>query len=214
MKITMLSVEKISPYQRNAKRHPPEQIESLAKQISEVGFTQPVVVDSDNSLVIGHGRLEAAKFLGMEKVPAFILDKNLSKERVAALRIYDNKVSETGWDTMKLIEELSSLKELDVDLSLTGFQEFEINSMLDVDLGDIGFDIPEDRSKDDSETKETSEGFKQVQLLYKPDEHVKYLEFIKKYQRYYGCSDKTTAEVVLMALETACKVHEQGDEQE
>jgi ParB-like chromosome segregation protein Spo0J len=213
MKINMLQVDKIVPYFRNAKRHPSEQIESLAKQIQELGFTQPLVIDNENNLVIGHGRLEAAKFLGIEKVPVTVLDKNLTKERIAALRLYDNKVSETGWDTIKLMEELSSLKDFDFDLSLTGFQDFEINSMLGIDLSDAGFDIPTETNEDEPAGKEVSEGFKQVQLLYKPEEHVKYLDFIKKYQRYYGCSDKTTAEVVLMALETACKAHEQSDEE-
>lgn len=204
MKISMLEVSEITPYFRNAKQHPAEQIASLARQIEELGFTQPLVVDASYNLVIGHGRLLAAQKLGLTQVPVCILDESLSPERIAAIRIYDNKISESGWDTMKLIEELSSLKESELDLALTGFQDFEINNLLDVDLGDVGFDIPNDEKKEKSEPQEPSEGFKQVQLLYKPDEHVRYLDLIKQYQKAYSCEDKTTAEVVLMALETAC----------
>lgn len=214
MKIKMLQVAEIVPYFNNAKNHPQEQIESLAKQIEELGFTQPLVIDSDHNLVIGHGRLAAAKHLEMTQVPVVVLEKSLSPERIKALRLYDNKVSETGWDTMKLIEEFNELKEFDFDLNLTGFKEFEINSLLEVNLGDVGFDLDGEKKEKDTTAQEPSEGFKQVQLLYKPDEHQQYLFFIKRYQEYYRCADKTTAEVVLMALETACQAHGKNAEEE
>lgn len=213
MKIHMMKVADIIAYSKNAKNHPQEQIESLAKQIKELGFTQPLVVDAENNLVIGHGRLAAAEHLELEDVPVVRLDPSLSPERVRALRLYDNKVSETGWDSLKLIEELTELQDMEFDLQLTGFKEFELNALLDVDLGDVGFDIPADADDKEDKKQEPSEGFKQVQLLYKPEEHVRYLELVKKYQEYFDCKEKTTAEVVLMALGTACQVHEQSDEE-
>lgn len=211
MKIKMLQVNEIIPYFRNAKRHPEEQIASLAKQIEEVGFTQPLVVDTAKNLVIGHGRLEAAKLLNMSEVPVVVLDESLSDERIAALRIYDNKVSETGWDTLKLIEEFTELKEFDFDLSLTGFAEYEINAMLDVNLEDVGFEIPAEDKKESAAESAPSEGFKQVQLLYKPDEHRTYLDCIERYKSLYDCKDQTSAEIVLLALRRCVEVDGEGE---
>lgn len=119
MKIEHLKIEDIKPYEKNARTHPKKQIELLAENIKRFGFTTPVLVDKDNTLIAGHGRLEALKTLGETEVPAVRLEKLTPKE-VKALRLADNQLAQMSeWEMDLVIEEL---KDLDLDLQeLTGF---------------------------------------------------------------------------------------------
>lgn len=121
MKIEHLSIKDIKPYEKNARTHPKKQIELLANNIKRFGFTTPVLVDKDNVLIAGHGRVEAMKQLGESKVPAVRME-NLSDDEVKALRLADNQLSAMSeWDMGLVIEEL---KGLDADLlDLTGFDK-------------------------------------------------------------------------------------------
>ena len=92
MKIEQLSVSEIKPYEKNAKKHPPEQVEHIANSIREFGWQQPLVIDKNNVLVIGHGRLLAAKKLGLEDVPVVRAD-DLTEAQIKALRLADNMTS-------------------------------------------------------------------------------------------------------------------------
>ena len=113
-------VSEIKPYEKNAKAHPKKQVEQIAASIKSFGFVQPLVVDKNNVIVIGHGRLEAAKLLGMTEVPTISVE-NLSDEEVKALRLADNKLNESEWDMNLVIEELKGLSE--PMLELTGFDK-------------------------------------------------------------------------------------------
>jgi ParB-like chromosome segregation protein Spo0J len=97
MKIENLKPEDLKPYKLNAKKHPQSQIEGIAESIKRFGFTQPIVVNKQNEIIIGHGRFEAAKIVGLEKIPCLRLD-TLSEQEVKALRLLDNRIAETGWD--------------------------------------------------------------------------------------------------------------------
>jgi site-specific DNA-methyltransferase (adenine-specific) len=119
LRIEYLPVDVLKPYSRNAKKHPDEQVEHIANSIREFGFRQPLVIDRDGVLVIGHGRLLAAKKLGLETVPCVRAD-DLTDEQVKALRLADNKTNESGWDFAALEEELNGL-EAEFDMAEFGF---------------------------------------------------------------------------------------------
>lgn len=117
--IEYVPIADIKPYEKNARTHPKKQIELLAENIKRFGFTTPILVDKDNVLIAGHGRLEALKELGKTEAPAVRLEK-LSPKEVKALRLADNQLAQMSeWEMDLVIEEL---KDLDLDLqSLTGF---------------------------------------------------------------------------------------------
>lgn len=122
----------------------------VAKSLEEFGFQQPLVLDANNIIVVGHTRFRAAKQLGLETVPCVIAD-HLSSEQINAYRIMDNKSAEyASWHDGLLVQEMTSLLESNYDLELTGFSNIELKDMgLDVNLGfvDEGFieddDVPD-----------------------------------------------------------------------
>ena len=115
MKVENRKIDEIAPYKKNAKKHDKTQINNVAESIRQYGFVQPIVVDKDGVIVIGHCRYEAAKALGMKDVPCVCVD-DLTEEQVKALRIVDNKSNESDWDFDLLKDELS-----DLDLSAFDF---------------------------------------------------------------------------------------------
>ena len=121
MKITMRKPEELIPYKNNVKKHSEEQIEKVAASIRAFGFVQPVVVDRNDVIVIGHSRTMAAIKLGMRKIPVVTADA-LTDEEVKALRIADNKLNESVWDSDKLEQELQEIKweTWDMDFDFTG----------------------------------------------------------------------------------------------
>lgn len=119
LRIEYIDPDKLTPYENNAKQHPDEQVEHIANSIREFGFRQPIVVDADNVVVIGHGRLLAAKKLGLETVPVVRAD-DLTEAQVKALRLADNKTNESGWDFTALEADLDELAD-EFDMSDFGF---------------------------------------------------------------------------------------------
>jgi DNA modification methylase len=120
----------LKPDRRNARTHPKRQVEQLVQSIREFGFTNPVLIDEANVLIAGHGRLRAAKDLGLAEVPTITLD-GLSDAQKKALRLADNKIAlNAGWDLEILKLELDEIGTLDFDLSLTGFSSGEIDVAL------------------------------------------------------------------------------------
>ena len=121
LNIVYLPPGDLTPYAHNAKRHPDDQVEHIANSIREFGFRQPIVVDADNVVVIGHGRLLAAKKLGLDAVPVVRAD-DLTEAQIKALRLADNKTNESEWDLGLLDAELVDLA-LDFDMSDFGFDD-------------------------------------------------------------------------------------------
>lgn len=121
LRIVYLPPGELTPYAANAKKHPDDQVEHIANSIKEFGFRQPIVVDADNVVVIGHGRLLAAKKLGLDAVPVVRAD-DLTEAQIKALRLADNKTNESEWDFLSLEAELAEL-ELDFDMSDFGFDD-------------------------------------------------------------------------------------------
>jgi DNA modification methylase len=128
-KIEWMSVETLIPYAKNARTHSDEQVAQIAGSIKEFGFNNPVLVDKDNSIIAGHGRLMAARKLGMDKVPVVQLGHMTEAQRKAYV-LADNRIAlNSGWDTSMLSLELQELKD-DIDLSLLGFDADELDALL------------------------------------------------------------------------------------
>lgn len=125
-----IPVDDLIPYARNSRTHSDEQITKLAASIREFGFLNPVITDGKNGLVAGHGRVLAAKKLGLTELPA-IEAKHLTDAQKRAYVIADNRMAlDAGWDDEMLRVELADLDAVDFDLSLTGFELGEIADML------------------------------------------------------------------------------------
>jgi DNA modification methylase len=127
--IKMVSVELLIPYAKNARTHSDEQVAQIAGSIKEFGFNNPVLVDADNSVIAGHGRLMAARKLGLKEVPVVKLE-HLTESQRKAYVLADNRIAlNSGWDTSMLTLELQDLKD-EIDLSLLGFDADELDAML------------------------------------------------------------------------------------
>lgn len=137
--VELWDIERLVPYEQNAKKHPADQIKKLATAIKAYGWTQPIVVDADGVIIAGHGRRLAALELGLKKVPV-VCRKDLSKAEADALRLADNRVASTEYDTSLLQEELARLASEDIDLSSMGFDEKEL-TFLTADLGEFNDDV-------------------------------------------------------------------------
>ena len=116
MKIKDIDIDKIRPYAGNQKEHPEKQIENIATSIREFGFIQPLVLDKENEIVIGHGRFLAAQKLELKTAPVVYVE-NLTKEQVRKLRIIDNKLNESAWNVEKLKADLDELDFSEFDIS-------------------------------------------------------------------------------------------------
>ena len=108
MNIIQRELDSIRPYAANAKKHDATQVANVAESIRQYGFVQPIVIDKDGVIVIGHCRALAAKKLGMKEVPCVCVD-DLTPEQVKALRVIDNKTNESPWDMDLLAAELPGL---------------------------------------------------------------------------------------------------------
>jgi ParB-like chromosome segregation protein Spo0J len=119
------STTALIPYVGNSRTHSPEQVQQIAGSIREFGFTNPVLIDQDNGIIAGHGRVLAAQLLGLSEVPCIVLS-HLSPAQRRAYVIADNKLAlNAGWDEKMLALELDELKAGGFDLDLTGFGEVE-----------------------------------------------------------------------------------------
>jgi DNA modification methylase len=131
MKIEYTPVGELRPHPNNARTHSRKQLGQMAKSIEKYGFCNPVLVDDAKQIIAGHGRVEAAKLLGMDAVPTCQLS-HLSDADKRAYVLADNRLAEkAGWDRELLAIELQGLIELDVDIELTGFEMAEIDLILE-----------------------------------------------------------------------------------
>jgi len=129
--IEFRSIGSLKPYPRNARRHSRKQIRQIAESIRRFGFTNPVLVSDDGGIIAGHGRVMAAKELGLETVPTLKLS-HLSPDEVRAYVLADNKLAlNAGWDPEILAIEFQALMDVEFDLTLTGFSLAEIDLTFD-----------------------------------------------------------------------------------
>ena len=157
--VRMVPTESLRPYERNAKIHDERQVEMIASSIQEFGFNNPVLIDDDGMVIAGHGRLLAAKKLGLDEIPCVKLS-HLDDEQKRAYILADNKLSELAeWDESIL------------DLELLNIEE--------IDMSDFGFDGFEDDETEEPKTKQEKERERTIESMeLKAFEHWDYLVFV------------------------------------
>jgi len=129
--IEMRKVDVLLPYARNARTHSDAQIAQIAASIVEFGWTNPIIIGMDDVIIAGHGRVMAARKLGMHEVPCIVMG-HLSESQRRALVIADNKLAlNSGWDEDMLSAEIQSLLDDNFDLKIAGFSENELSSFFD-----------------------------------------------------------------------------------
>jgi DNA modification methylase len=145
-RIEMLATSTLTPYKGNARTHSRKQVRQIADSIKRFGFTAPILVDDNGTIIAGHGRVEAAKLLGLAAIPTLRLS-HLSETEKRAYILADNKLAQNaGWDHEILAVELQGLIEVDFDVGLTGFEVPEIDVILeDADAAKAEGNGPEDR---------------------------------------------------------------------
>lgn len=144
LEIKRVDVTSLIPFARNSRTHSASQVQMLASQMREVGWTSPILIDGENGIIAGHGRLEAARLLKLQRVPVIELS-HLSEAQKRALVIWDNRSSElAGWDLDMLKLELDDLALGGFDLGTIGFDEKALAEMFpDIDIDDNGKDPDE-----------------------------------------------------------------------
>jgi len=164
-KYDQIALEALAPYPKNARTHSADQVEKIAKSLQEFGFINPVLVDSKNMIIAGHGRVLAAKKIGLKEVPCVKVE-GLTDEQIRAYILADNRLAEdAGWDDDLLKAELQELKDNGFDISITGFG-----------IDDIGFDdidfTEQDEGIEDLEEKAQEEPMAKSGTRYKLGDHI------------------------------------------
>lgn len=131
LKIVKIEIDKIKEYENNAKEHPEWQVKQIAESISKFGFNDPIAINKDHVIIEGHGRYQAALMLEMEKIPCIVLSGMTEAKEKAYIIAHNKLTMNTGFDLEKLSYELNSLKIENVDLKITGFNELELQNILD-----------------------------------------------------------------------------------
>jgi hypothetical protein len=143
--VVLVNIDRLMPYKGNARTHSKKQIQQIAASIRRFGFNNPVLIDDAGEIIAGHGRVAAAKLLGLAAVPTLRLS-HLSPAEKRAYVIADNKLAQNaGWDRETLAIELQGLINLDFDVELTGFEAPEIDLVFeDADRANAENNGPED----------------------------------------------------------------------
>ena len=173
MNIQQIAIEKVIPYAKNPRKN--QAVEKVANSIKDFGFQQPIVVDKNMVVIVGHTRLLGAKKLGLTEVPIVIADLNEAKAK--AYRIADNRVNEdSGWDNQLLQDELNKLLDFDIDLNITGFTNDELDNLFNKEEIDF-IDPIADVVQDDNHLLND---VKMIQLFYDPENEKRFREIIEK----------------------------------
>jgi ParB-like chromosome segregation protein Spo0J len=129
-RLELWPIDRLRPYDRNPRTHSEEQVAQIAASMVEFGWTNPILIDETDGILAGHGRLQAAKQLGLSEVPVVQLS-HLSETQKRAYVIADNQLAlQAGWDEQLLAEELSWLKDQEIDLDIVGFEDTEVERLL------------------------------------------------------------------------------------
>ena len=139
MDIINKKISDLNPYENNSRTHSEEQITQIINSIKQFGFTNPILIDQDNNIIAGHGRLIAVKQMEWEEVPCIAVS-NLTQNQLKALNFADNQIAlNAGWDLAKLTTEIKGLKEDNFDLTSLGFNNLELSNFLDDNFFDSKF---------------------------------------------------------------------------
>ena len=191
MQIVNKPTAELKPYDKNAKKHDKKQIANVAESIKQFGFVQPLVLDKDNNVIIGHCRLEAAKKLHLDEVPCVMAD-DLTDEKVKKLRLLDNKLNESDWDIDLIAEEIA-------DLDFDGF--------------DVDWELPEDEETEiiEDEAPEVDELDEQERIFKErmasgelSDDDEEYQAFLEKFEAKKTTDDCYTPDNIYNAVKKWC----------
>jgi hypothetical protein len=150
MQVEQRKIESLIPYVNNSRTHSDEQVAQIAASVREFGWTNPILVDGKNGIIAGHGRLAAARKLGLTEIPVIVLD-HLTEAQKKALVIADNKLAmNAGWDNELLALELTELQDLGFGMDLIGFSKDEIADLMLEDPDDDGADTSKYTKKIDA----------------------------------------------------------------
>ena len=194
-KIELWSIERLQPYEKNARVHSKEQVGQIAASIVEFGFLNPILVDSNDGIVAGHGRLSAAKELALDEVPVVVLD-HLTDSQKKAYILVDNKLAENAtWNEALLQEEIVALNLQDFDISVLGWDEDEIREIME-------FDADETNNDDDSEgTRGLGEPIVSYNIIFDDEQQQqKWFDFLKDLKEQYP-DESTIAEKIIQFIE-------------
>jgi len=177
MDIQEIEIDKIIPYINNPRKN--LNVDKVASSIKEFGFQQPIVVDKTNTIVVGHTRYEAAKKLGITKVPVQIAD--LSDTQAKAYRIADNRLNQdASWDTKLLNIEFNDLLSKDYNLDSLGFTTDELDTLFLKSSEDADIGLNENIEEDLDLTQDTLSDVKMIQLFFNSENESKFREAISK----------------------------------
>jgi len=177
MDIQEIDINKITPYINNPRKN--LNVDKVASSIKEFGFQQPIVVDKTNTIVVGHTRYEAAKKLGITKVPVQIAD--LSDTQAKAYRIADNRLNQdASWDTKLLNIEFNDLLSKDYNLDSLGFTTDELDTLFLKSSEDADIGLNENIEEDLDLTQDTLSDVKMIQLFFNSENESKFREAINK----------------------------------
>jgi len=177
MDIQEIDINKITPYINNPRKN--LNVDKVASSIKEFGFQQPIVVDKNNTIVVGHTRYEAAKKLGILKVPVQIAD--LSDTQAKAYRIADNRLNQdASWDTKLLNIEFNDLLSKDYNLDSLGFTTDELDTLFLKSSEDADIGLNENIEEDLDLTQETLSDVKMIQLFFNSENENKFREAVNK----------------------------------
>ena len=191
MKLEEVDINSIKPYKNNPREISNDSVQKVMKSIKEFGNNQPIVVDQDNIIVVGHTRWKALKQLGKKK--AYIVKKDFTKNNAIAYRIMDNRSGEESkWANKLLTKELEILKNEDFNLDLTGFESIEIDNFLLKD------DLIIDTNIENAEYGGAINDIKMIQLFYNPENETKFRTCVEKISKKYKIDNISDA--VLEAL--------------
>lgn len=208
LNIVYKNIKELKPYKKNAKKHDKTQVEQIANSIKEFGFTQPVIIDKNNCVVAGHGRILGAKKAGLKQVPTVTLEE-LTEEQIKAYRLVDNKLNESEWDSVLLAQELEEIKDLNMDLF--GFdlaeeieqEESKYSMEINIPHYEVKGEMP-DLSELVDKTK-TNELLNNIKASNIPEEIKKFLRLgayrhlkfnYSKIAEFYAQADKETQELM------------------
>lgn len=184
MEVENIPVVEVVPYDKNPRKND-KAVDIVAKSIQEFGFQQPLVLDKNNVIIAGHTRLKAAIKLGLSEVPVVWADK-LTKEQVQAFRLMENKTHEmASWDAGLLKSEMLELQNLETDLSLTGFNEKEIEKI----IAGLDFSNINDEGFGDANLNESQ--IRMVQLFFNLTKYEEFGQKVNDLGKFYKTDNIT-----------------------
>ena len=186
MNIQQIEIDKVIPYEKNQRKN--KSVDKVAQSIKDFGFQQPIVVDKNMVVIVGHTRLMGAKQLGQTHVA--VVQADLDEAKAKAYRIADNRVNEdSGWDNELLQAELNELLDFDMDLNATGFTNDELDSLFNKE--EINFIEPiADNIQDENHLLND---VKMIQLFYEPANEQKFRDIIDRVRDQHGINNISDA---------------------